>query len=122
MVQEFDGNIHQFTTVDIQVETGAAYEKSQFNYFKCRQVLNAIDDTSENINFNASRLRSAKPGDPIPFIAMDPFRMFSAEIGAAGIWAEMRSLTNRFASEAFLTRFAERKLTGLRRRTEFEEI
>jgi len=124
LVQEFDGDVHQFTPVKIVDKTGAPYEKSEFFYFKNCQILNTVDDTKPGLNFSKSRLRKAKLGDPTPFTlsSTENFSVFSEAVGGAGIWIELRGLTNTYASEAFLKKAAEIGLTGFSHRCNFDEI
>jgi len=69
-------------------------------------------------------VNGAASGDPDPFnvAAGSPSRMFKGKIGGVGIWQELRSLRDFFASESFLQKVKSGQLTGLRRYTDFEEI
>lgn len=122
LVQDFDGDIHQFVPVEIVDANGAPYTKSGFSYFKSRQVLDTVDETSERLDF--SHHQTARPGDPSPFTYThrSPFRVFKDKVGSAGIWRELRCLYGYFASEAFLARAQAQGLTGIFRYTDFEEV
>ncbi|MEO9896156.1 MAG: DUF1629 domain-containing protein [Paracoccaceae bacterium] len=122
LVEEFDGGQHQFVPVEIVDQSGDPYSKSDFYIFNCRQILNAVDETSETLNFQPSA--NPQPGDPSPFSTNSgsPFRMFKDKIGSAGIWRELRSLRSTFASEAFWQEAKSRNLSGMMRLTNFEEI
>lgn len=122
LVEEFDGDQHQFSPVEIVDQTGTRYPKSNFYIFNCRQVLNTVDDTSEKLEFLASS--NPQPDDPSPFsfTAGNSFRVFKDKIGSAGLWQELRSLRATFASEAFWREANAQGLSGMMRYTDFEEI
>lgn len=122
LVEEFDGDRHQFIPVKIAEQSGDPYAKSDFYIFNCRQILNTVDETSETLNFQPSA--NPQPGDPSPFSfnSGTPFRMFKDKIGNAGLWRELRSLRSTFASEAFWQEATSRNLTGMMRLADFEEI
>lgn len=122
LVEEFDGDQHQFSPVEILDQSGALYSNSDFYIFNCRQVLDTIDDTSDNLEFVSAT--DTKPGDPTPFTvtAGNPFRVFKNKIGGAGLWQELRSLRATFASEAFWREANARNLSGMMRYADFEEV
>ena len=122
LVESFDGDLHQFVPVEIVDDTGADYAPSHYYCFRSRQVLNAIDDSSEHLTDPGNS--RAKPGG-LGLVSLSyghPFRMFKDKIGHAGIWRELRSPNNLFASEAFLQKAKDRQITGLHRLTDFDEI
>jgi hypothetical protein len=124
LVHDFDGDQHQFSPVEIVDRSGAAYSKSDFFIFNCRQVLNTVDETSEKLEFVPSGNPNPGDDDPIPFTCTsgNPFRVFKDKIGDAGLWQELRCLRATFASEAFWQEAKARNLTGMMRYTDFEEI
>ena len=122
LVEEFDGDQHQFSPVEIVQQSGVPYSKSDVYIFNCRQILNTVDDTSKTLRFQPSS--NPQPGDPSPFLMTSgsPFRMFKDKIGDAGLWRELRSLYLPFASEAFWHEAKARNLTGMMRLTDFDEV
>ena len=124
LVEEFDADQHQFSPVEIVDRSGAAYSESEYFVFNCRQVLNTVDETSENLEFVSSTNFKPGDGDPIPFTVTtgNPFRVFKDRIGGAGLWQELRCLRANFASEAFWQEAKARNLTGMLRYADFEEI
>jgi hypothetical protein len=122
-VERFDAGVHQFIPVEIRRKDGGLHDKRPFYFLRVTRLLNTI-------NVAASpdlRRVSGKPTDPVTdttrfHFTSAGFAVHADRTAGMGLWRDVRSEHDIFASQRLVDILQECNITGWRANYTFTEI